>query len=395
MASIYRNGTYYWIKLRHPVDRSERRVSLQTGSRPRAELLKRKWEALCEFYQPEVQAAVLPDSLRTLLPPSWLATDSDPTVSQAGSPVVVSGSAKPLCLLVAEYLTWCRSANDAKQVANKAAILCAAFGKGILEGRPPDGPLAVDSLDRLTSAQVLTFIEGRPGRSGKSIARATKRHYRECFVQIWNHGLRDGSITPTNVAFPNPMTTLPSWHDNGHEIVFLKPLQIDEQLAGLRPHPTVHAAVATMIYAGPRRNEALWLKKESMREQNGERFFSVQKVSDKAIKQPLKTAASARSVTILPPLAAILDAYVPTVESAWLFPSPTGMRWDKDHFSQKLAEINEALGLPWSAMHYRHTYATLRAAEGSSVFGLAHEMGTSVAMIMRHYAAFFPPSARR
>jgi len=45
MACVYRNGNLYWIKLRHPLDGTERRVSLQTSDRVRAELLCRKWEA--------------------------------------------------------------------------------------------------------------------------------------------------------------------------------------------------------------------------------------------------------------------------------------------------------------------------------------------------------------
>ncbi len=228
---------------------------------------------------------------------------------------------------------------------------------------------------------------------GKPLSRTTKRHYRELFVHLFNFALRREYLIPTNFAFPNAMTGLPSWHESSREIVYLEPDQIDKQLEILKPHPVIRMAVAVMVYAGPRRSEALWLERKSIRETEGERFFSIRKIRDGASEQSLKTKGSSRPVTILPDLAPILDAYLPTLESSWLIPSPTGKRWDKDHFSQALAEINNQHGLPWSCMHYRHTYATLRAAAGCSVFGLACEMGTSVAMIVKHYAAFFRPSA--
>ncbi len=253
----------------------------------------------------------------------------------------------------------------------------------------------MDYLDQLTCASVLAFIESRAGRKSEKLADASKRHYKECFVQLVNHALRRGDMVASNVAFPNPMTSLPEWGNGSREIVFLTETQIGEQLGVLKPFPSLHAAVATMIHAGPRRAEALWLTSNSMKETKGERYLSIRKVSDGTELQSMKTKGSARSVTLEPALAAILDAYLPSLNSKWLFPSPKGLRWDKDHFSQRLAAVNKEHGLPWSAMHYRHTYATQRAAAGCSVFALAHEMGTSVAMIMKHYAAFFPPSALR
>jgi hypothetical protein len=68
MASIYLNGSYYWITLRHPVNGTRQRLSLETGSRARAELLKRKWEAWIEFNQPELQGVDLRRSIAPRFP---------------------------------------------------------------------------------------------------------------------------------------------------------------------------------------------------------------------------------------------------------------------------------------------------------------------------------------
>src|SRR6202008_3362922 len=42
-------------------------------------------------------------------------------------------------------------------------------------------------------------------------------------------------------------------------------------------------------------------------------------------------------------------------------------------------------GIPRSTYCFRHTYATLRLAEGVDVYFLAEQMGTSVKMIEEHY----------
>jgi len=69
MASIYRNGNLFWIKLRHPLDGTERRVSLQTADRAWADLFRRKWEAHSQLFQPEFQGIEFPNALKELLPP--------------------------------------------------------------------------------------------------------------------------------------------------------------------------------------------------------------------------------------------------------------------------------------------------------------------------------------
>lgn len=39
-------------------------------------------------------------------------------------------------------------------------------------------------------------------------------------------------------------------------------------------------------------------------------------------------------------------------------------------------------------LHFRHTYATQRAAEGWPLFRIAREMGNSVAVVEEYYAGY-------
>ena len=107
------------------------------------------------------------------------------------------------------------------------------------------------------------------------------------------------------------------------------------------------------------------------------------------IENSLKTGE--RAVTILPPLRRLLEAYLPTLRGRWLVPTPKGGRWNDDAFAKKLRKINGEAGLAWTALHFRHTYATQRAAQGWSLLRISHEMGNSVAIVAKYYAAYTRP----
>jgi hypothetical protein len=63
-----------FVLLDHPASRAQRDEAAPEpgdGSRARAELLKRKWEAWIEFNEPELQGVDFPEPLRALLPAPW------------------------------------------------------------------------------------------------------------------------------------------------------------------------------------------------------------------------------------------------------------------------------------------------------------------------------------
>lgn len=173
-------------------------------------------------------------------------------------------------------------------------------------------------------------------------------------------------------------------------IVFLTAEQVEEQLRTLEPHPNLRIAAAIMIYAGLRRAEALWLPREAISRDLS--YLSVVNQIDHAadIESSLKTGE--RTVTLPPPLKALLTAHLSTLNGKWIVPSPTGRQWNGDAFGKMLKRVNTASGLKWSSLHYRHTFATHRAAEGWSLFRLAKEMGNSVSVVEEYYAGYLRPS---
>ena len=103
-----------------------------------------------------------------------------------------------------------------------------------------------------------------------------------------------------------------------------------------------------------------------------------------------------RSVPISTALAAVLDKYKPSAAGPWLLPSPEGVRWDPDNFSHKLADENAKAKLPWTCLDFRHTFGSMLAQRGISLYKISAMMGNSPEICRRHYAALHPgPVCRR
>jgi len=142
--------------------------------------------------------------------------------------------------------------------------------------------------------------------------------------------------------------------------------------------------VATYIYAGLRREEALWLTPNDI-DWNRKMTQVQAKTIDNEFWQP-KTKRN-RTVPISNALHAILKAYKPSQKSVWFFPSPTGRRWNPDNFSQDLRKISKANGLNWSCLDFRHTFGSHLAMKGESLYKISKLMGNSPEICRRHYAA--------
>jgi site-specific recombinase XerD len=73
-----------------------------------------------------------------------------------------------------------------------------------------------------------------------------------------------------------------------------------------------------------------------------------------------------------------------------VFPSPRGMRWDPDNFSEDLRGVNREHELDWSCLDFRHTFGSHLAQKGESLYKIAELMGNSPEICRRHYAALVP-----
>ncbi len=244
-------------------------------------------------------------------------------------------------------------------------------------------------LEAITTADLAAFISSHTRSRG--LAPKTANRYREIIVRLFNWAmLHHGVRMPGG---KNPAAAVERYTERAPEIRYLTLAQIDEQLAALRFKPWLQVMVATLIYAGLRREELLWLTVKDValpRSRSGLIHVRAKSIGDESW-QP-KTRRN-RVVPISSDLRDYLDRYAPAAsDSGWYFPSPQGHRWDPDNFSADLRDANRAAGLPWGCLDFRHTFGSQLAQNGVSLYMISELMGNSPDICRRHYAALVPRS---
>ena len=189
----------------------------------------------------------------------------------------------------------------------------------------------------------------------------------------------------------NPAAKDERYKEKAQNIRFMSLEQIDEQLKVLEDHRQLQVMVAMYIYAGLRREEALWLTINDVALDAGSNgMIRIQPKTVDGEYWESKTKVN-RVVPISTSLRKILDQYVVhDSDQGWLFPSPKGIRWDVNNFSKTLAKISKSNNLPWTCLDYRHTYGSQLAMEGESLYKISILMGNSPEICRRHYAALIP-----
>ncbi|MDR3405866.1 MAG: tyrosine-type recombinase/integrase [Chthoniobacter sp.] len=409
MASIYQRRHTWWVQFYHPRSGRLTRGSLETHDKARAELLRQKIEIEVHRLTPRLQAVEIPAPVRELLgEPETIGVLAARPLDSAGNfpaaqpPPASSAPTRAARAAIDEalkaYIAFIHIDNAPRHVENKLSMLRRFLGSERAEQfvavdnpklrerrlkEPTKAFFAGHFLDEITPLTLQEFFQQL------SLSTKTKRHYREFFHHFFSFCLKSGLYRPENWHCPNPTSALPSYLSKNRRIIFLKPEEVEVQLETLRPYPAFHMAAALMIYAGLRRAETLWLMRDSIAPDLS--FLSVlnRMDEDNDIESSLKTGE--RSVTILPPLRRVLEEYLPTLRGQWLVPSPKGTRWNDDAFAKRLRVHNQQANLKWSSLHYRHSYATQRAAQGWSLLRIASEMGNSVAIVAEYYAAYMRP----
>lgn len=258
-------------------------------------------------------------------------------------------------------------------------------GRDRFEGRHVE----LKTLEQLSASLMSTFIGRRISEDW--ISPKTANRLREVLHVMFNYAIRQHGFRSLDRRFPNPADAVPRRPEQEPVIRFLTLDQIDQQLAVLADKPALKVMVAVLIYGGLRREEVLWLTSADV-----DRRTNMIRVCKKTVGEETwwpKTRRN-RRVPISNALRSMLDGYAPAPNSAWFFPSPRGMRWHPDNFSQELREINARLGLPWSCLDYRHTFGSHLAMKGESLFKISELMGNSPEICRRHYAALVPEEMR-
>ncbi|NLW86907.1 MAG: phage integrase family protein [Planctomycetes bacterium] len=242
-------------------------------------------------------------------------------------------------------------------------------------------------FEQIATHDMSAFIQENArqhGWSGK-----TANDYRQLLVRLFNWAMDEGGVRIPGDR--NPAVKITRYRENKSPITFLTLQQIEEQLAALAPYPQLQTMVAVYIYAGLRREEALWLQLDDVDTHAG--VHGVLRIRAKTVNSVYwrpKTGID-RVVPISSALRCYLDRYTPCSSADnWLFPSPKGVWWNPDNFSHDLRQVQSAIGLDWSCLDYRHTFGSQLAQKGESLYKISHLMGNSPEICRKHYAALIP-----
>ena len=318
---------------------------------------------------------------------------------------LIGPSKAPLPEFLEDYCRFLSTTRTGKSYKNDISVLRIAFGtiapalepgscvnkrfgaveKGKPERRVKATCIRATNLEDVTPAKIEDFISRRIRDDG--IAPKTANRCREVLHSMFAHAAKKWNFVAPDRRYPNPAGAVERRKEPARTIRFLSLEDIEKQLGVLEERPTLHAIVAILIYAGLRRNEVLWLTPDDI-DLNGRLLHVRAKTIQGESWQP-KTRRN-RVVPMSTVLLEILAAYSPDGECPWLFPSPTGKRWDPDTFSQTLRKVNTTHGLDWSCLDFRHTFGSHLAQKGESLYHISELMGNSPAICRKHYAALVP-----
>jgi len=316
---------------------------------------------------------------------------------------LASATRTPLPKLLTDFVVHLKAKHRIKSFKNDLSRLRTIFGPlvaelelvrkdnstGETEGKPdvPDDEkpprLEAEYAEQISPPLINRYLDRRAGCVGPKTLNAD----REILYRLFTYSIEHHGLIYPDPRLKNPVDGVRPRKLPAQDIRFLDANQIKTQLDAVKDDSVLHMAVAILIYAGLRREEALWLTHDDIDRRAG--LIRVRaKTIDKMFWQP-KTGQN-RAVPISTALAAVLDKYKPPMISQWLLPSPEGARWDPDNFSHKLADENAKAKLPWTCLDFRHTFGSMLAQRGVSLYKISAMMGNSPEICRRHYAALIP-----
>ena len=373
MASLKKRGDSYYLQFYLP-GKKQQRINLHTDS------LQIAKEKLRKFESAKARGNDSPLPTRT----------SIPQVLEA-------------------YVQYIRNAKTAKSAQTDIYYLRSLFGpvtdalkvtsrelSAKVKKRPPKPGqdqrrkarvIEAGCFEQITTAQLAAFISGQMASRG--LAPKTANRFRDTASALFSW-----AMTQHGVRMPedkNPAAGVKKLKETAPEISFLTFDQVKDQLAKLGDSHQLQAMVATFIYAGLRREELLWLRHEDIdwdAKPHGLIRVRAKTAGGESWQPKTKTN---RAVPVSSDLRPYLDKQrMRAAKSEWLFPNTEGGRYDPDNFSSDLRTAQEKAKLEWTCLDFRHTFGSLLAQRGVSLYHISAMMGNSPEICRRHYAALVP-----
>jgi integrase len=235
------------------------------------------------------------------------------------------------------------------------------------------------TVESVTTREIMDFF--RWGTTKRKWSAVTVLRYREQIRAFFGHAVRLGLIVV------NPTAAVPRPRVPDRIIRYLTHDEIDTCMAAVKGD-VLEPMVAVCIFAGLRRLEAVYLRWEDMELSGARPALTIRRKEGWTPKtgRPRRVPISSRLLTSMLRL---------PKRSDWLLPSPRGLRWCEDNATHRLQVLMEKAKLKWTFADFRRTFASHLAMNGVSAFKIARLMGTSVAMIERHYAHLMPEDLHR
>ena len=251
----------------------------------------------------------------------------------------------------------------------------------------------VSRLEQLTKSMVTDYLQRRSDKCDWSPR--TWNNHRSALVVLFKYAIEYCDFRPNDPRHRNPALASPRKRKiPKNPIIYLTRDEIRKQLDALKSDPQLRTMVAVLIFGGLRREEMTWLTKSDIDLDTGNIRICSKEVDGESW---VAKTNSDRRVPISDDLRSFLEAYEPPARQVWYFPSPLGGRWHPDAFSKalekrqrrhKLGYKKNGKWMPYTCLHFRHTFATQLAARGTTLDRVAKLMGNSVVICERHYAAF-------
>lgn len=366
MASLKKRGKTYYAQ--YYVNGKQKRVNLNTDSLQ-----------LAKDYLRQIESAQLRQEDIPLPTKSPLSDIVEKYLFHLGARTSERNVQKVVTYLRASFGPICEDLKIKNDRIAKKAVKRPSSGKIDL--------LEANCLEQLTAERVSKFLASLVVCKG--ISAKTVNHYRQILLTMCNWAMTEGGV-----KFPggkNPVADVKRYKEVKSDIRYLKRREIDEQLEALAGNPLLQVTVALYIYAGLRREEALWLMPSDFDWDGGN--HGVIRIRNKVFngKGWVPKTKVNRSVPISSTLRRYLDGYRENfTPDIWFFSSPEGCRWDPDNFSAQLRESNEEAGLKWTCLDFRHTFGSHLASKGESLYKISKLMGNSPQICEKHYAALMP-----